>query len=109
MSDTPDFDDTITISSEPIELYKILKLAGVATGGEGKMLIAEGCVALNAQLETRKRKKVYGGDTVQFGEELWLIELAAGAAKAERIEEDSSPAPQPKQHVPRKKVRPKLS
>ena len=109
MSDSPDFDDTITISGEPIELYKILKLAGVATGGEGKMLIAEGCVALNAQLETRKRKKVYGGDTVQFGEELWLIALAEGAPRAERADEDNSPAPQPKQHIPRKKTRPKLS
>ena len=109
MPETPEFDDTITISSEPVELYKILKLAGVATGGEGKMLIAEGCVALNAELETRKRKKVYGGDTVQFGEELWLIKLADGAPTVERVATDDSPAPQPKQHVPRKKVRPKLS
>lgn len=106
--DTPDFDAVITINAEPIELYKILKLAQVATGGESKMLIAEGYVAHNMELETRKRKKVYGGDTVQFDELLWLIELAEGAAKAPRSE--SSPAPAPKQHKPKKKKsRPKLS
>lgn len=107
MSDnSPDFDAVITIHSEPIELYKILKLAQVATGGEGKMLIAEGYVAHNMELETRKRKKVYGGDTVQFDDQLWLIELADGAQRAERAE--SSPAPAPKQHKPRRKARPKL-
>jgi ribosome-associated protein len=109
MSDTPDFDDIITISSEPVELYKILKLAQVATGGEAKMLIAEGYVAHNMELETRKRKKVYGGDTVQFDQQLWLIKLAEGAARAERPVEPS-PAPAPSIHTPRKKkARPKLS
>lgn len=102
----PDFDAVISIHAEPIELYKILKLANVASGGEAKMLIAEGYVAHNRELETRKRKKVYGGDTVQFEDQLWLIQLAEGAARATR--HNSSPAPAPRPHTPRKKSRPKL-
>ena len=96
--------DTITINSEPIALYKILKLAGVATGGEGKNLIANGYVTLNTKLETRKRKKVYGGDTVQFEDELWLIQLSKDVHSSEcHVISNST------QNVPRKKIQPKLS
>jgi ribosome-associated protein len=59
----------ITIDREPVELYKILKFEGlVGSGGEAKAAIADGHVKLNNEVETRKRKKVVGGDTLQFGE-----------------------------------------
>ncbi len=62
----------VEISSEPTELYKILKFEGlVASGGEAKHVIAEGLVLLNGVVETQKRKKILAGDKISFaGEEL---------------------------------------
>ena len=58
----------VGISKEPIELYKILKFENmVASGGEAKQVIAEGRVSVNGEVETRKRKKIYSGDVVKFG------------------------------------------
>ncbi len=58
----------IEISEEPIELYKILKLENmVDSGGEAKYVISEGQVILNGKVETRKRKKIFSGDVVEFG------------------------------------------
>ena len=66
----------ITIDREPVELYKILKFEGlVGSGGEAKSVIAEGLVKLNSEVETRKRKKVVSGDTLQFGELEYRIVL----------------------------------
>ena len=57
----------IEIRQPPIELYKLLKLEGLAaSGGEAKSIIANGLVRLNGQIETRKRKKVLAGDVVEF-------------------------------------------
>ena len=56
----------IEISKEPIELFKVLKLANiVASGGEAKMLVEEGLVRVNGEVETRKRKKIMSGDIVE--------------------------------------------
>ena len=49
----------VEISREPVELFKILKFEGlVGSGGEAKMVIADGLVLLNGKVETRKRKKM---------------------------------------------------
>lgn len=66
----------IDISREPIELFKLLKLAGIASsGGEAKSVIAEGRVLLNGKVETRKRKQIVSGDIVEFGNEKYRIQL----------------------------------
>jgi ribosome-associated protein len=58
----------IEISEEPIELYKILKFSNqVDSGGEAKYVISEGQVIVNGKVETRKRKKIFSGDVVEFG------------------------------------------
>ncbi len=60
----------IEIAKEPIELYRILKIENmVASGGEAKFVIAEGQVAVNGIVETRKRKKIVSGDVIEFGKE----------------------------------------
>ena len=60
----------VEITQEPVELYKILKFeAMVASGGEAKMVIAEGLVEVNGEVETRKRKKIVSGDIIEFGDE----------------------------------------
>lgn len=66
----------VRINSEPVELYKILKFENlVMSGGEAKHVISEGMVILNGQVETRKRKKIFAGDIVEFGDERLKIIL----------------------------------
>jgi len=66
----------IVISKEPVELYKILKLESlVSSGGEAKAAVAEGKVLVNGKVETRKRKKIVSGDIVEFGNEIFRIQL----------------------------------
>ena len=66
----------VEITGEPVELYKILKFEGmVASGGEAKQLISEGYVLVNGKVETRKRKKIVAGDTIEFAQEIIRIQL----------------------------------
>ena len=66
----------VEITSEPVELYKILKFEGmVASGGEAKQLISEGQVLVNGKVETRKRKKIVTGDTIEFEQEIIRVQL----------------------------------
>lgn len=66
----------VGISKEPVELYKILKFEGMAaSGGEAKLVIAEGLVLVNGKVETRKRKKIVAGDIIEFGQDTIRIEL----------------------------------
>lgn len=68
----------VEIRSEPVELYKILKFEGlVASGGEAKMVIADGFVMVNGEFETQKRKKIVSGDIIEFEGETIRILLAA--------------------------------
>jgi ribosome-associated protein len=63
------------IEEEPIELYKILKLENlVQSGGEAKFVIVQGLVQVNGEVETRKRKKIFAGDVIEFaGERIQLV------------------------------------
>lgn len=64
----------VDITKEPVELYKILKFEGlVTTGGEAKLLIGDGQVIVNGEVETRRRKKIVNGDVIEFrGEKLQI-------------------------------------
>ena len=73
----------ININREPVELYKILKFEGlVASGGEAKLAISSGCVAVNGEIETRKRRKIVAGDTITFGDNIFQIRLASGRSES---------------------------
>lgn len=64
----------VRIKEAPVELYKILKFENlVASGGEAKFVIADGFVRVNGRTETRKRKKIYPGDVIEFGENVMEI------------------------------------
>ena len=41
----------------------------VTTGGEAKLLIGDGQVTVNGEIETRRRKKIVDGDVIEFGGE----------------------------------------
>ena len=57
----------VEITKEPVELYKILKFEGMASsGGEAKLVIEQGQVLVNGEVETRKRKKIVSGDVIEF-------------------------------------------
>ena len=56
-----------TISTDYIELDKLLKRENLAaSGGEARYLISQGLAQVNGVLETRKRRKLYEGDRVVF-------------------------------------------
>ncbi|NVH50076.1 RNA-binding S4 domain-containing protein [Photobacterium damselae] len=64
----------IVVSAQPIELYKVLKIANlVSGGGEAKYAISEGYVAVNGEIEQRKRCKMYDGDVIEFNGEFYVV------------------------------------
>ncbi|WP_019274684.1 RNA-binding S4 domain-containing protein [Vibrio coralliilyticus] len=92
----------IEVSTQPIELYKVFKIANlVGGGGEAKHLIAEGYVAVNGELETRKRRKMYDGDFFEFNQEYYVVICDSPVTE---LEEPSVMKPESK---PEKKNKPK--
>lgn len=66
---------TVTLTAEPVALFKILKFEGMAaSGGLAKAAIAAGLVRVNGEVETRKRKQIVAGDTVEFNDETICIQ-----------------------------------
>lgn len=64
----------VEVDKQPIELYKVLKIAdAVSGGGEAKYAITEGYVAVNGEVEVRKRRKLYDGDLIEFNQEFYLV------------------------------------
>ena len=54
----------ITIKDEFIKLGQALKLSGEAdTGVDAKFIIEDGKVKVNGEVETRRGRKLYNGDT----------------------------------------------
>lgn len=54
------------LSGDYVELCNLLKLAGIAdSGGQGKMLVAQGEVKVDGKLETRKTAKIRAGQRVE--------------------------------------------
>ncbi|WP_057831824.1 RNA-binding S4 domain-containing protein [Colwellia sp. TT2012] len=84
----------IELNQQPIELCKLLKIANlVSGGGEAKVVISEGYVLLNGEVEYQKRKKVYHQDVIEFnGEVVQLIineELTETSTENEHLAEDT--------------------
>ena len=52
-----------------IRLGQLLKAAGlVDTGGEAKLLLAEGLVTVNGEVETRRGRQLASGDVITVGD-----------------------------------------
>lgn len=57
------------LTQEYIELYKLLKVLDlVESGAEAKLIIAEGYVRRNGEVETRKRAKIEAGETIEVAD-----------------------------------------
>ncbi len=55
------------LENDYIELNKLLKVTGLcATGGMAKVIIDEGLVKVDDQIELRKRCKIRRGQNVEF-------------------------------------------
>lgn len=63
------------LTSEYIELVKLLKLLRIAqTGGHAKIIVEEGDVIRNGEPEFRKRAKLIKGDELEImGEKIKII------------------------------------
>lgn len=58
-----------------IKLGQALKAAGLTDSGvEAKEVIQDGLVKVNGEVDTRRGKKLYAGDTVEFNGEVIKIE-----------------------------------
>ena len=67
----------ITIETEFIRLQDLLKFASlVSTGGEAKILIAEGMASVNGEVCTQRGKKIRPGDVVRFGGQELTVQYA---------------------------------
>ncbi|MDQ3268133.1 MAG: RNA-binding S4 domain-containing protein [Pseudomonadota bacterium] len=57
------------LNGEFIELNQLLKMVGVCdSGGAGKVLVAEGVVSVDGQVELRKTCKIRAGSVVTLGD-----------------------------------------
>ncbi|HBI59903.1 MAG TPA: S4 domain-containing protein YaaA [Lachnospiraceae bacterium] len=65
----------IEISDEFIKLGQLLKLAGmVSSGVEAKIVIQNGEVKVNGETDTRRGKKIYPQDVVEYkGQQVTVI------------------------------------
>ncbi|MFH1157025.1 MAG: RNA-binding S4 domain-containing protein [Pseudomonadota bacterium] len=69
----------VKVDYEPVELFKILKFQDlVMSGGEAKHVISQGLVRVNGEIETRKTKKIYVGDRIDFQGVCMTITLGSG-------------------------------
>lgn len=59
--------DTVTITTEYIKLQDLLKFTSlVSTGGEAKVMIAEGEVMVNGEICLQRGRKIRPGDLVKY-------------------------------------------
>lgn len=64
--------ETVKLREEYIKLGQALKAAGLVDSGvEAKIIIQDGLVTVNGEIDTRRGRKLYNGDVVKYnGEEI---------------------------------------
>lgn len=66
----------LKITGDTIRLGQLLKLGGVvASGADGKQLLATGAVLVNGSIETRRGRQLHDGDLVEAGD--WEFRISA--------------------------------
>ena len=59
--------EQIKLSEEYIKLGQALKAAGlVSSGVEAKIVIQDGLVSVDGEIDTRRGKKLYGGEVIEL-------------------------------------------
>lgn len=66
----------MTLPVPTIKLDQFLKWQGISqTGGEAKLIIQNGEVLVNGEVETRRGKKLVTGDRVTLAGRTYVVEL----------------------------------
>lgn len=66
--------EEVKIRTEYIKLEQMMKLSGiVGSGADAKMLIGDGAVKVNGNVELQRGKKLRPGDQVEFERKLYKI------------------------------------
>ena len=66
---------TFGITTDYIKLDSFLKGVNiVGSGGEAKIIIADGQVTVNGEAETRRGRKLYPGDRVTLGDHEFTVQ-----------------------------------
>ncbi|MFQ4135792.1 RNA-binding S4 domain-containing protein [Nodosilinea sp. PGN35] len=64
-------------SMDYIKLDQFLKqMQVVSTGGQAKLMIQEGEVMVNGEVEVRRGRKLVTGDRVSLDGQIWVVDLA---------------------------------
>lgn len=67
----------LSIRGEPVTLAQALKIANIAsTGGQAKLMIREGTIAVNGQNELRPGRKLADKDSITLQDgSVWTIRM----------------------------------
>ena len=61
------------LKTDYIDLLQLLKATSIVmSGGEAKLLVDDGFVSVNGELENRRRRKLRIGDVVIFDEQIQI-------------------------------------
>lgn len=83
----------VVLSREPVELFKVLKFeAMVNSGGQAKLVISDGQVLVNGDVETRKRRKLVAGDVIEFNGERLLLKSVPGLSASDNVTNTEAPS-----------------
>ncbi|MCD8019257.1 MAG: RNA-binding S4 domain-containing protein [Clostridiales bacterium] len=64
----------LKLKDEYIKLGQALKASGIVSSGlDAKYIIQDGLVKVNGEIETRRGKKLYNGDIVEYEEKIITI------------------------------------
>ncbi len=67
--------EIVKIRDEYIKLGQVLKLSGMADSGvEAKIMIQDGLVKVNGEIELRRGKKIRSGDMIEYKDNSIRIE-----------------------------------
>ena len=67
--------DSLTLKDDCIKLGQALKKMNlVEMGSESKQVIQDGFVKVNGEVETRRGRKLYPGDEVEYDGHIFVIE-----------------------------------
>ena len=78
--------EEVIIRDEFIKLGQALKLAGlVESGVDAKMVIQDGLVRVNGQVETQRGKKLVDNDEVSFDGNTFVIKIRTGRTRVNTL------------------------
>ncbi len=68
------------LQDDYIELFKLLKVLDlVDSGAQAKMIVADGYVLRNGEVELRKRAKIIAGDVLIVGDDVTIKVVSASS------------------------------